>query len=167
MPKGLVRSIQRGRPIRADVIKLTIPISLALTVAGVTGIGFGTVPIRGLPEGNVLLLGAVSNIQVNTADAGVTTTWTGSFGIGTTANADTALAGTEVDIVPATTITAATNRLSPVIRGAQGAQSIVDNTNNNLSMNLNLLIDDASISSNAPVTVAGFLSIAYIILGDD
>lgn len=168
MTKGLNRSRARAPNQRQIITKLTIPITnLALTVAGVTGIGFGSVPIRGLPEGNVLLLGAVSNIQVNTSDAGVIANWTGSFSIGTTANTDTALAGTEVDIIPATTITAATAKLSPVIRGAQGSQSVVDNTNNNTNMNLNLLIDDASISSNAPVVVNGFLAIAYIVLGDD
>lgn len=168
MTKGLIRSQARGRPVRAPVVKLNIPITaLALTVAGASGIGFGTAVLRGLPEGNILLLGAVSNIQVFTADAGVIATWTGSYGIGTAANADTSLAGTDVDIVPAATLAAATAKLSPITRSAQGAQSVIDNTANNTNINLNILIDDASISSNAPVTVTGFLSIAYIVLGDD
>lgn len=167
--KGLVRSMSRGRPLRAGVQKLNIDLTnLAILVAGTTGIGFGTGVIRGLPEGNILLLGAVANMQWRHSSANAIATWTGSVGIGSAPNADTALAGSEVDIIASTTLAAATANVSPLIRAVNAAQAILDNTAADLELNMNLLVDDLSISGNVTFTVVqGFLSIAYMQLGDD
>ncbi len=167
MTKGLVRSNKRAAPQRSAVKKVNIPLNaIALSVVGASGIGFGGVAIAGLPEGNILILGAVANVQF-TAGANTTTTWTGSYGIGSALNADTALSGTDVDIIPSATVGAATASVSPMVRSPQGAQSVIDNTDSSKAIYLNLLIDDASISGTTPVTASGFLSLLYAVLGDD
>lgn len=171
MTKGLNRSRARGPAIRSAMIKLNIPLTaLALSTgaSGATGDAWASAVIRGLPEGNVMIIGAVANVQVTSVDAGLTTTWTGQFSIGTAATADAVLNGLEANVVGATTLTAATNKVSPIIRGAQATASIVDNTDRTLNLVLNLKVDDATISANnVALTASGFLSIAYVVLGDD
>lgn len=168
--KGLVRSMSRAPAQRTDVKKLNIALSaVALSIVGASGIGFGSVVIRGLPEGNILLLGAVCNAQFtkSAADANATATFDGDFGIGTTPASDATITGGDVDIIASTALGAATAGLSPALRATNAAQAILDNTAGDLELNLNLLIDDAAISGTAAFTVSGFLSIAYIVLGDD
>lgn len=170
MSKGLPRSLSHGSPMAAPVKKLTIAINaLALTSNNASsGDGWATAVIRGLPEGNILILGAVSNLQfTHGADSNATATFTGAFAIGTAATADATLTGSDVDVIPSTALAAATGGVSPVTRGAQPAQAIVDNTAKTLSINLNVKIDDATISGVAAFTASGFLSLAYIVLGDD
>jgi hypothetical protein len=168
MTKGLIRSQKRGPALRQQVHKMTIPVNaVAISVVGASGIGFGGVALRGLPEANILILGAVSNMQF-TAGANTIATWTGSFGIGSTLNAAGAtLTGTTQDIVPSATLAAATASVSPVTRSPQPTQSIVDNTDNSKAVYLNLLIDDASISGTTPVTASGWVTLLYSTLGDD
>lgn len=169
--KGLPRSLARGPQTAQGVHKAAIPVrDLAVAVAdGVPG--FGTAVIAGLPQGNLLFLGAVAYLQFTTADADVTATFDGDYSIGTvpTANGDLAGAG-EADIVPSTALGAATAKVSPVVRGASTdalGGGVIDNTNGSLELNLNLLIDDAAISGAAGFTVSGVVNIAYIVLGDD
>lgn len=169
--KGLPRSHQRGAVGSMPIRKMSIPIrALPITVNGVTGIGFGSVSLGSLPQGNLLYLGAVAYLRFSTADAGVIAAFTGSYGLGTGVNADTALAGTDADLIPATTISAATAQVSPVVRGASTdalGGGVIDNTDTTLNINLNLLIDDASISAAAPFTVDGVVYVSLIVLGDD
>jgi hypothetical protein len=167
MAKGLPRSRNRGSPVVATIRKVTIPLNaVAISVVGATGIGFGGALVGGLPEGNVLILGAVSNVSF-TAGANTIANWTGSFAYGSALNADTALSGTDVDIIPAVTLSAATASVSPVTRAPQAAQSIIDNTDKTKNLYLNLLIDDASISGTTPVTASGWITLLYSVLADD
>lgn len=168
--KGLVRSLSRGAS--KDQVAKTKAIvveDLAVTVDGATGVGFGTAVLGDFPEGNILFLGAVSYMQfAGAVTAGLLDTWEGDYSIGSTATADATLATTDVDIVASSPIAAATAELSPVTRGSGATQVILDNTDGSLELNLNLIIDDASISADDVVlTVNGVLHIAYIVLGDD
>jgi hypothetical protein len=53
-------------------------------------------------------------------------------------------------------------------RAAQPAQTILDNTDGSLEINLNVLINDASISADAQAATAdGYIVLSYIVLGDD
>jgi hypothetical protein len=173
MTKGLARSIGRGTPQQAPIVKETYNIvNRAIAVVGATGVGFAGVSVGGLPQGNILLLGAVAYLQVSSpsGDVDVFATWTGAYSIGTAITADSTLAGSEVDIIPQTTIAAATARLSPVTRGVSAGATagvILDNTDTTLNLNCNLLIDDASISGTADMVLNGFVQLAYIVLGDD
>ena len=165
--KGLPRSL--GRTATGGGSPKTFPISaLAIRTSGATGVGFGTAVIRGLPEGNILLLGAVAYLQFTALDAGTIATFDGDYSIGSAPTADASLAGAEVDIVPSTALGAATAGVSPMVRGANATPVVLDNTDGSLEINLNLLIDDASVSAdNQDFTVSGVLSLAYIVLGDD
>lgn len=173
MAKGLARSLARGSIARQTVQKLIQPVNgVALEVDGATGVGFGTAVVGDFPEGNILLLGAIAYMAfTGPGAAGLTDTWEGDFSIGTTPTADGALAGTEVDIIPSTPIAAATAEASPRTRGASVAAVtgvIHDNTDGSLEINLNLLVDDASISAdNIAMTVQGELHVSFIVLGDD
>lgn len=165
--KGLIRSLSRN-PVRQAVRKQVVRLSnVAISVAGTTGVGFGSAVIGDLPEGNILVLGAVSYLQFTTVDADVQATFDGDYSIGSATTADAALAGAEVDIIPSTALGAATAGVSPVVRGAQGAQAVLDNTDGSLELNLNLLIDDANISGTGDFTVSGYVVLVYSVLGDD
>lgn len=163
--KGLPRSLAH-----ANIgVSKNIPVrNLAIRTTGATGVGFGTAVIRDLPEGNLLLLGAVAYLQFTKLDAGTLATFDGDFAIGSTATADATLDGTDVNIIPSTPLGAATGGVSPMVRGAQPAQTILDNTDGSLELNLNLLIDDASVSADdQDFTVSGVVTLALIVLGDD
>ena len=166
--KGLPRSLKKATQ---TMNKVTIPVrSLSVSVADGAP-GFGTAVIAGLPQGNILFLGAVAYLQFQTADADVTATFDGDFSIGTVATANGDLVGAnEADIIPSTAFGAATAKLSPVIRGVSTdalGGLIIDNTANTLELNLNVLIDDAAISGAAVFTVNGTVDLVYVVMGDD
>lgn len=169
MSKGLPRSLAHTKD--NIVQKVVIPIK-NVTISVVDGVpGYGSVALAGLPEGNVLFLGAVAYLQLLTADVDITATFTGNFSIGTAATVNGNLTdANEADIIPSTALGAATAKLSPVVRGASTdalGGGIIDNTANTLNFNLNLLIDDAAISGAAAFTANGTLYLAYLVLGDD
>lgn len=167
--KGLPRSLSRSAAGSGSSGK-TVPIKdLAIRTTGATGVGFGTAVIRGLPEGNILLLGAVAYLQFTKLDAGTIATFDGDYSIGTVPTADVDVSDPgEDDIIPSTALGAATAGVSPMVRGSNATQVILDNTDGSLEVNLNLLIDDASVSADdQDFTVSGVLSLAYIVLGDD
>lgn len=169
--KGLPRSMSRAEPQLAQVHKVSIPVrSLSVSVADGAP-GFGTAVIAGLPQGNLLFLGAVSYLQFSTSDADITTTFDGDYSIGTVATIDSDVSDSgEADIIPSTALGAATDKLSPVVRGASTdalGGGILDNTDGSLELNLNLLIDDAAVSGAAVFTVNGVVNLAMIVLGDD
>lgn len=166
--KGLLRSLSRN-PVRQAVRKQIIRLSnLPVSVAGTSGVGYGSAVLGDLPDGNILLLGAVSYLQFTTADADVQATFDGDYSIGSAATADATLNGAEVDIVPSTSFGgAATAGVSPVARGANATQVMLDNTDGSLELNLNVLIDDANISGTGDFTVSGYVVLVYSVLGDD
>lgn len=168
--KGLPRSLSRGIS-QLPIVRQTIPVSAkAISVAGTTDVGYGSVVIGDLPEGNILFLGAVSYMKFTTADADVQATFDGDYSVGSAPTADATLSGSEVDIIQSTALGAATAGVSPVARGTHAAAisgTVLDNTDGSLELNLNLLIDDANISGTGDFTVTGALELVYIVLGDD
>ncbi len=166
--KGLLRSLSRNpaqQAVRKQLVRVT---NKPISIAGTTGVGFGTVEIGDVPAGNILLLGAMSYLQFTTADGDVQATFDGDYSVGTAPTADAALAGAEVDIIPSTSFGGpATAGVSPVARGANATQVMLDNTDGSLELNLNVLIDDANISGTGDFTVNGFVLLAYIVMADD
>jgi len=141
-------------------------------VDGATGVGFGTLVVGGFPEGFVHFMGAACSLQFagSGADAGLVDTWAGDFGVGTTPASDGTITAGDVDILPSTALAAATAEVSPLTEAlsidAANAHNF-DNTDGSLEINLNLLIDDANISADdVPITVTGFISLAYCMLGN-
>jgi hypothetical protein len=151
------------------MVKQTIKMrNLALSIAGTTGVGFGSMVIGDFPAGNILLHGAVAYVKLTTVDSDVQAAFDGDYSIGTVPTVDTDLADSgEADIVPSASLGAATAGVSPIVRSANATQAILDNTDGSLEMNLNVLIDDANISGTGSFTVTGELYICYTVLGDD
>lgn len=167
--KGLIRTLSRGSA-PAGVLKQAIRVNAPISVDGATGIGFGTVAIEGFPAGNLLLLGVVSYLQFTklAAATGIIDAFTGSFSIGSAPTVDAVLSGTDADIIASTVLGAATAGVSPSVRAVNAVQAILDNTDSTIEINLNLLIDDLSISANAQgLTVTGVVYISFMVLGDD
>jgi len=169
--KGLPRSTARAKQALAPVVKRTIPLrNFPIVVAGATGVGFGSAVVMDLPEGNILLLGLVVNatFSKSAGATGVQDTFDGDFGLGTTPASDATITGGDVDLIASTALNAATAGVSPVKRATQATQAIIDNTANDLEINLNLLIDDANISADAQtIYVNGDVVVAYIVMSDD
>lgn len=171
MSKGLPRSMSRGSPIEQEVLKSVIKLnSVAIEVDGLTGVGFGSAVIGDFPEGNILVLGAVSYVQFTKAASasGIQATFDGDYAIGSTATADATITGTDANIVALAALGAATAGVSPIVRSSASGQGILDNTDGSLELNLNLIIDDANISANdQALTASGHVVILYSVLGDD
>lgn len=169
MPKGLPRSRSRGAPLNQQVIKTTLGMAnRTIEVDGATGVGFGTVPLIGFPQGNILLLGIVSYIGLSTTSTDVTATFSGDYGIGTTPADDGTLSAGDVDLIASTALGPATARVIATVRAANAVQAIIDNTAGDLEMNLNVLIDDADISADDVVLdLSGSVHALYSMLGDD
>lgn len=173
MGKGLPRSLSRGPALRQDVVKRTISLDGKTVTVSATGsaVGFGSLAVEGLEEGNILLLGAVGNVGFagSGSDANLTDTWSGDFGVGTTPADDATISGTDVDLLPSTAIGAATSEVIAATRAANATQAILDNTAGDLEINLNLLIDAANIVDDESVTItlSGTLHLVYSVLGDD
>lgn len=173
MGKGLPRSHGRGDLARQEIVKATIQINSTLTFTGVAATAiFQTGVIGDLPEGNILLLGAVANLSFAGpagGSANLLDDYQGDFSIGSAATADNALAGAEVDIVPSTAVGPATAEAAGPHRGANATQIMLDNTDGSLELNLNVLLDADEVTDalTANITVTGQLYLAYIVLGDD
>ena len=171
MGKGLKRSLAgiAAQPQTQTVIKQRVTLrNVPVTVAGLTGVGWGTAVIGDLPEGNVLFLGAVANIVVTGPGTGHVATFNGDFAIGSAPTADATLNGAEVDIVASSPIGPAVSNVTPLARGAGATVAMLDNTDGSLELNLQLLIDDADISANGVVfSVSGELVLLYSLMLDD
>ncbi len=171
--KGLPRSLSRGDPTRQEIIKQTFVVrNGALVVAGASGVGFGTLVIGDLPEGNILMLGAVSYLQFDgPISANVDDAWEGQYAIGTVPNANTTLTAGDEDLIQDTDLAAATVEVGVRTRGVHlpaDTGEIHDNTDGSLELNLNLLVDDAHIGADdLTFTVNGEFTLLYSVLMDD
>lgn len=174
MTKGYPRGTNAGDPQVLPMVSDTIKVrDLVVTVDGATGEGWGTSVVTGLPQGNLMLFGAVSYLQfTGPTSVNLDDDWEGDYGLGTTPADDATITAGDVDIAPSTAIAAATLEASPITRANQPDGSICgvvhDNTAGTLELNLNLLIDDANIGADGiDVTVNGEVYLAYAMLGDD
>lgn len=169
---GLPRSVARRNPgsAAAAVIKQIIPVigkPLTVTDPG-AALAWGSVVIGDIPEGNVLLLGAVAYMKFTTVAAGVIATFDGFFAVGSAPSvSNIALATDKADFIASIALGAATAKVSPLVRATNAVQSILDNTDGTLEVNLNLLIADASISATSAFTADGVVILSYTVLGDD
>lgn len=166
--KGLPRSLARGKG-QTTVRKHRMPFNnVAVSVAGTSGVGYGTAVIGDFPEGNILFLGAVAYATFTSVDSDVQATYDGDFSIGTTPTADATLSGTDANLIGSTSFGgAATAGVSPTIRATAATAANFDNTDGSLEVNLNVIIDDANISGTADFTADGWIEMLYAVMGDD
>lgn len=174
MGKGAQRTLKRASLKGGTLRPQKIPVDVSVTLADGAP-GSGTAVIRKLPQGNFMILGALCYLTFTKVSGSITDTFDGDFSIGTTPDANAALATTDVDIIQSTAMGAATAGVSPRIRGVTANTSgiltnnvtILDNTDGSLELNLNVLIDDAAISGAAVVRAKGTLFLVGMTLGDD
>lgn len=163
-PRGLARG---GASSSGGGSKKTIPLSGTISVADGAP-GFGTKVIGDFPEGNISFKSALLYLQLTTADADVIAAFDGDVAVGTVPTADGDFGDTgEAVIIASTALGAATAKLSPVVRASNVTPLMFDNTDGSLEINLNLLIDDTSISGAADFTFEGVLYLDYDVMGDD
>ena len=171
MGKGLPRSLSRAKPLVAATQKLRITVNEAMTMTGDSGAAIDqTAVLAGLPEGNILLLGAVSNLTfTGPTSANLADDFQGDYGIGTTPADDNTISGADVDIIGSTAIPAATTEVSANVRATNATAAVLDNTAGTLEVNLNVLLDadEVTDAEDVVLTVTGTVDIVYSVLGDD
>jgi len=144
------------------------------------GVGAAVVPqLLDFPDGLFNFEGAVINLTMSRLTglaAGLSDTWTGLVGLGSTVGIPAALTTTEQDYVPSTVISAAVASLGtiqarsvtpPAVPAVAGAPVQYDNTAGGRKAFLNILVDLASGDSGAnPVTVQinGTVNVLYTVL---
>jgi hypothetical protein len=171
--KGYQRGMSRGAKARDDVVRSDIPLkNVAVTMTDATTAGsWGTAVVAGLPQGNILILGAVlSQVQLVKGSAALIDAFVATLALGSDPTADATLSAGEVDIIPATAQSAATGGTltgARVVSTATQNGTIIDNTAGDKELNLNVTVPDASSTGNSSFTVNGVLHLAYIVLGDD
>lgn len=169
--KGLIRSLSRGsgskQAIRRQRVKVT---AKAIQVDGASGVGWGTVVIGDLPEGNIMFFGAAAYMQFTKASGatGIQAAFDGDYAIGSAPASSASLASTVGNFIGSSALGAATSGVSPVVRGTGATAVMLDNTDGSLEINLSLLIDDANINADdQDLTVTGVVDLVYSVLLDD
>jgi hypothetical protein len=145
---------------------------LALTVSATgAAAGFGSAVLAGLPQGNLLIFGARSSVQISTTDADISSAvFEGDVSVGTTPTADATLATTEVNIMPSTPIGPAVGKVAPAVSARLAAPpaltSYFDNTAGALELNLNVLIDAGHIvdDSSAVLLATGWVDVFLAVM---
>lgn len=170
--RGAKRALKKARQLGHVLGCEPIPVNALVSIADGAP-GFGTAVIGGLPQGNLLLFGAVAYLQFTNVGSNITATFDGDFSVGTEATADNDLADTnEANVIQSTPMGAATAGVSPNIRSTTATTGfagpvLLDNTDGSLELNLNVLIDDAAISGAGSLRALGTLFLAVLPLGDD
>jgi hypothetical protein len=170
--KGLPRSLahaKAGTEVAPKRVTYNIKnLTVNVTGGASTALGFGSAVLGGLPEGNILVLGGIAYVQLTSTDADVIATFGANIGIGTTPVSDATLTNGDVDVVSDTDMGTASAKATALVRKAATA-SLIDNTANDLELNLNVLTDDNSVTDSLVGTFLanGVLELVYIVLGDD
>lgn len=170
--KGLRYSLARMPQVLRDVTVARISVDTTLAFTGSVGVAVGdAVSLASIPEGNVLLLGAVANLTfTGPGSADLADDFQGDYSIGTVAteDADVADAG-EANILASAAIPAATAEVSANVRSTNATQAIIDNTEGGALLALNVLLDADEVADGeeVEVVVTGTVHVAYIMLGDD
>lgn len=148
---------------------VTFPISalnVVMTDATTAG-SHGSQKIFTFPEGNVMVLGAVTDLTIARVGTGLTATSAvvSSLGSVTVSTADATLTSTEADIVPSTASTLAAGE--GVTKGASTATAVLNGTTTPAEVYLNFATPDAGSTATDALTVNGTVTISYLVLGDN
>lgn len=162
-----VVAAETGGLVRKTILTLT---DVEVTVGNTAGVSFGGTKIYDFPAGRILVLGVIMRgITFDLTDAGNVTPIDaadgGDVAIGSTVPSDGTLTGTDVDLMPSTSI----DPISAGITGAALAASAqFDGTTTPLDANLNILIDDADVGDGASdvLLVSGVVELHWVPLGD-
>jgi hypothetical protein len=127
----------------------------------------GSLKVLDLPEGCVLVLGAVTNLTIARVGTNIAAgaSVVGSIG-SAAAGADATLSSTEANIVPSTAATLSGG--AGAFRGASTGVAFLDGTGTPADVYLNFAMNDAGDSGDADdaLTVNGTITLNFINLGD-
>ena len=146
-----------------------LPISalnVVMTDATTAG-SHGAQKIFTFPEGNVMVLGAVTDLTIARVGTGLTTTSAvvSSLGSVTVGTDNATLTSTEADIVPSTASTLAAG--AGVTKGASTTAAVLNGTTTPAAVFLNFATPDAGSTATDALTVNGTITISYLVLGDN
>lgn len=178
LPYSLRNALANGFFKTASPVKeMKLQLRGSATVTNPTGApGFASIDFSSLlPEKNMVLIGIIveslqfdgSKAANGTAQTSLTATWEGDYAFGSAANADADLTDANdyarVGVSGGMPIPAAVSRVASIAaRKVQYKNENLDNSAGNLGLFLNFMIDDASISADAYVSVEGELTLIYI-----
>jgi hypothetical protein len=161
---GNVASEQVGT-VHKTVLTLT---ALSVTMTDATTAGNqGLQKIYDFPEGNILILGATTDLAIAAGVGGITDTAAvvGSIGSVAASNADATLTSTEANIVPSTsaTLTGGVGAFG----GQSTASAMLDGTATAVDAYLNFAVPDAGSTGNDTMSVTGTVTLVWVNLGDN
>lgn len=152
-----------------QVLTTTLTVSgLSVTMTDATTNGcHGTATLFTFPAGNIVILGAVTDLALVAGSGGISDTAAvvasvGSAAVGTN---NATLTGTEADIVPSTAATLSSG--AGTAKGESTAPVTLDGTSSAATARLNLAVPDADSSASDTLSVTGTVKITWINLGDN
>lgn len=138
-------------------------VSIAMT-DGTTNGSIGSQKLCDLPEGLVIVDGAVSDLTF-TAASGIGATGAVKHSIGSAAEAtNDTLDSVQANVIPSTskTLAASTGSKTGVSTGA----AYIDGHTTAAALYLNLGVADADSTANSTITVTGTIDVEYRVIGD-
>lgn len=151
-----------------QVTTITVPASTSITMTDATTNGsHGSKKIFTLPEGNIMFLGAVTNLTIARVGIALTATAPIVAAIGSTAVAtdNATLLTTEANIMASTSATLAAG--VGAVNGHSTSTVKLDGTTTPVDLYLNFAVADAGSTGNDALTVSGTITVTYINLGDN
>lgn len=163
-----VTGVEYGDGVMHQTVITCTNVAVALAdEAGV--IAYGGIKVYDFPEGVILVLGAIADLDLTKSSAGVNADWDGDFSLGTvTAANDADLTSTEADILPKTATPQAAAGATTA-NGANVAVAFLDGTTTAKDVFVNLLVDDADhdvTGTACNLILNGTITLTWAKLGD-
>lgn len=163
---GVSGTIYTGQ---VERVTLTLTdVEIALTDEPTT-VAYGGLKVLDFPEGQIVILGALLDVDLTKSSAGVNADWDGDVGVGTvTASNNATLASTEQNIIP-TTATPQASGGSTTANAQSTGLVVLDGTSTSVDVYINLLVDDADhdvTTTPCNLILNGTLDIVYVVVGD-
>lgn len=147
---------------------LTLTNVAVATVDATTSGAQGSLKVYDFPEGNLVFLGATTNLTIARVGTAITATAAVVASVGTaTAGVDATLTGTEADLVPSTTATLTAGAGTAKGKSLTGGIAVFDGTATAKDAYLNFAMPDASSTGNDTLTVNGTITLLWANAGDN
>lgn len=161
---GNVASERQG-VVHTTILTLTA-LSVTMTDATTNGC-HGSQKVYDFPAGNIMILGATSDLQITAGAGGIAdgAAVVGSVGSAAVGTNNATLTSTEADIVPSTAGTL-TSGVGDVDGQSTGA-AVLDGTATAADAYLNLAVPDADSSASDTLSVTGTITLVWVNLGDN
>lgn len=148
-------------------------VNTPVVLTDVTGTcAYGSVEAYAMPQGNIVYVGATTNLALTKTSTGVSATWDGDFGVGTApAEGDASLSATEQNLLPTTATPQAVAGVSSAKGESTASEHIViDGTGTASKIYFNALVDDADhdvTTAACNLVLNGTITIIWINTGDN